>query len=196
MTEQERLIVIERIKKDLELQKKHEQKKERREELKQNEAVREYLRVSNEIRKLSKELSFLKNKGDAVYWEFLWAFYSKVKSEGFSSCNHDIWMYIGSYGWEDYGFFEGREYIIEDENREDFDVNKYKCLECGICRNVTDWNKFEEDNFVLKNRKDLNVQQYMKLYYHLLYTHTVEEAQKLIIEKFNKNKTLTIKKIK
>lgn len=196
MTEQERLIVVERIKKDLELQKEREQKRNKLEELKQNEAVREYLRVSNEIRKLSKELSFLKTKEDAIYWEFLWAFYSKVKSEGFSPCNHDIWMYIGSYGWEDYGFFEGHDYIIEDENREDFYVNKYKCLECGICKNVTDWNKFEEDNFVLKNRKDSNVQQYMDLYYHLLYNHTIEESQRMLIEEFNKNKVLVKKKIK
>ena len=195
MTEPERLIVIERIKKDLELQKICEQNKKRLEELKQNELVKEYLKLFNEIEELNKQLCYFENEEQAISKEFVWALNTKYKAEGFSSCNHDIWMYIGSYGWKDYGFFDGYNYLIDDESKENFNVNKYKCLECGIYINVTDWNRFEQDNFVLKNRKDLDGEAYMFLYYQLLYNHTVEEAQKLVIEEFNKNKCLT-KKIK
>lgn len=195
MTEEERLLVVERVNNDLELQKIRKQKKERREELKQNEAVREYLKISNEIGKLNKELKFFKSKEEMTELEFICAFNSKIKNEGFLPCNHEIWIYSGSFGlWEDPRWEHDHNFRIFDESDKEFGYNEYICLECGKVIKVEDYEEFEKNNFVLKNRRDMSVTKYQSIYYQLLYTNTVKDSQRMVIDEFNKN--LTKKKIK
>lgn len=71
----------------------------------------------------------------------------------------------------------------------EFANNYYTCLECGVNACIFDWEEFERKHFVLKNQNEfVNISYYIKLYYQLLYTNTVKEAQKIVIEEFEKNK--------
>ena len=126
--------------------------------------------------------------------EFIWAL-TGVKKEGISQCNHDILNYYGSYSLGDTPRVK-LEFQVYDEEDEDFTYNKYKCLECGKLIQVEDWQEFEKEKIVLKNRKEINPFKYQDLYYQLLYNHSVEEAQRMLIEEFNKTKGLTKKKTK
>ena len=59
------------------------------------------------------------------------------------------------------------------------------CLECGREVIVENWQDFENSNYVLKNRNDIDVHKYQNMYYQLLYKNSVAESQQLVINKFN-----------
>ena len=193
MTEQERLAIVERIKKDLELQSLREKTKIKRKELIQNEKVKEYLETEKIIKKLNKELRLLKNEQQMIELEFIWALTGVKKSDIFQ-CNHDIWIYYGSYSLGETPWVE-LEFQVYNEEADDFSYNKYMCLECRKLIQVEDWQKFEKEEFVLKNRKENNPSKYQNLYYQLLYNYSVDESQRMVIEEFYKNKVLTKKKV-
>lgn len=192
MTEQDRKIIIERIERDLEFQSLREELKRRKEELRQNEAVKEFLEIEKKIKKLNQELRLFKNEEEMIYLEFIWGLTGVKKIDEEFSCEHDIWIYCGSFGSVD----NRNEYPIYDEESEGFVYNKYMCLECRKFILVEDWQNFEKEKFVLKNRRDINSFKYLELYYQLLFDHPVEEARSLVIEEFNKNITIAKKKIK
>jgi len=194
MTEQERKIVIDRINKNIEKSKLREEKIKRKEELQQCDQVKEYLELLSEIKKLDSELMFLNTEKDMIRLEFIWGFNSKVKSEGFSPCSHDIWIYLGSYGLLLDPQGEHDIYYLCEEDDEKFSHNKYFCLECGKTICLENWQQFEKDNLVLKNKDDRNGEKYQQLYYQLLYQYEVSKSRDMVINEFNKNKKLIKKK--
>ena len=112
------------------------------------------------------------------------------------SCNHDIWLYVGSF--YKYINFENEEdffrYNFEDLNT-DFSYNKYICLECGkeVKISKKDWKKFESSHLILKDQNKetkLDTDHYTNKYYQLLYRNSVKKSQKTIIEEFEKQKVL------
>lgn len=115
----------------------------------------------------------------------------------FDTCEHDIWLYSGSYCSV---FYKNLGYMhyscCYDEESKDFAYNVYKCLECGKKIEIKDWEIFEEKNFVLKNLEDIDVEKYIVLYYQLLYSNSIDRAKELVIEKFNKDSLMPKKKIK
>lgn len=191
MTEQYRKIIIDRIEKNLEIQLLKENAEKRKEELKQNEMVKEYLEIEKKIKQLNSKIKLSKNKEQTIYLEFVLALSGAKKNADFS-CEHDIWIYCGSFEVID----NKKEYRLYDEESDSFAYNKYMCLECRKFILVGNWKKFEKENFVLKNREDINSLKYLSLYYQLLFEHTVNEARDIVISEFNQNLIESKKKIK
>lgn len=108
-----------------------------------------------------------------------------------SPCYHGIWLYEGSYYLSADPLGEhDKELRAVDETHEDFIYNSYVCLECGKRVDTKNWKEFEDDHFVLKNQNNkdgFDVSYYRYLYYKLLYSHNVTEAQEKVIEEFYRN---------
>lgn len=189
MTEQERLIIVEKINSYLQLQNDRKQKKERMEELSKFSIVKEYIDNLSEIQKLNKLLDGQDTKEDAINLSFRQKFNNK--------CSHDIWIYMASYScWYCEIDEQWYESVVSNEFDDDFIYNCYGCLCCDKTVEVEDWEDFEETHFVLKNYSDTNDRKYTNLYYGLLYNYTDEEAKKEVIKEFNKNKKLILKETK
>lgn len=196
MTEQDRQIVIKRIEEDIKNLELRKELLKRKKILEQDEKVKEYSYIINEMFNLDKKLSHITSKEDAINLEFIWAFKSRIDDENISPCNHPIWMYTGAYAeiyYDNVGYYNTP---CDNEESENFLHNEYICLECGEIIRVSNWEEFEQNHTVLKNIEDIDIEKYMKLYYQLLYTHTIEESQGLIIEEFNKSTIEPKKKIK
>ena len=149
-----------------------------------------------ELNILDNELKNFKTEQDIVKWEMIWAFNSRIKSEGILPCDHDIWIYRGSFADVTKWYDERIRITLVDDEKEDYFIhNEYVCLECGKKIYVKNYEEFEENNFVLKNRDDLNVKKYIDLYYQLLYKHSVNKSKNLVIEEFYNNTNLLKKKI-
>ena len=185
MTEQERLVVVDKINRYLQLQKDRKQKRERVEELSKINIVKEYIDNLSEIQKLNKLLDGQDTKEDAISLSFRQRFNNK--------CCHDIWIYMASYS---YWYCEIDEHwyesVVSNEFDDDFDYNCYCCLGCDKTVEVQDWEDFEATHFVLKNYSDTKYDYYKKLYYQLLYTNTVNDAKRIIIEMFKDNLVKTL----
>ena len=97
MTEQDRQIVIKRIEEDIENLELRKEILKRKKILEQDEKVKEYSYIINEMFNLDKKLSHITSKEDAINLEFIWAFKSRIDDENISPCNHPIWMYTGAY---------------------------------------------------------------------------------------------------
>lgn len=189
MTEQERKEAINKINRYLELKEERKQKKKKLEELAKNDIVKEYLDYLSEVQKLNQILRGQSTKEDTIELAF--------KQEFNDLCSHDIYIYMGSYSYLHCGL-DGRWYesLVPNELDDGFIFNYYGCLCCDKTIEVSDWKKFEETHFVLKNYSDTNDQKYTSLYYQLLYNHTDEDTKRMVIEEFNKNKELILKKTK
>lgn len=195
MTEKERKIVLDRIKNDKKKIELREKQRERKIELESKEDVIKYLNILKELNILDNDLKYFETEQDIVKMEMIWAFSSRIKSEGILPCNHDIWMYCGSFA-DISRWYDDHSCIIkvDNEKKGDFVYNKYVCLECGKCLEIKEYEDFEENHFVLKNRKDICHERYMQLYYQLLYNHSVSKSRNLVIEEFYNNKNLPKKK--
>jgi len=193
MKENERLEVIKRIKEDIEREKDFRSYLAQLKELLQDENVKRYLEIKNHIENVRNEqLLFNGSYEKMINLEFSWAFNSRLKGEDFSLCKHDIWVYTGSYARD---LSNKKNYLLsEDENVDNFKYNSYECLECGKKLNCIDWLDFESKNFVLKDRNNLDVANYRKLYYQLLFEHSVSESQEIVIKEFNSRKVKKLKK--
>ena len=124
-----------------------------------------------------------------IEWEFDWAFHRRTNTRDFSPCQHDIWIYEGSYKDGD-GFRPESEFRCYSEEDSDFWYNKYVCLECDEVVRTKYYKPFEEKHLVLKNRDDNNIELYRWLYYQKLYDTTVDEAKKYIMNEFYMNMAL------
>lgn len=193
MKENERLEVIKRIKEDIEREKDFRSYLAQLKELLQDENVKSYLEIKNHIENVRNEqLLFNGSYEKMINLEFSWAFNSRLKGEDFSLCKHDIWVYTGSYARD---LSNKTSYLLsEDEHVDNFKYNSYECLECGKKLNCIDWLDFESKNFVLKDRNNLDVFNYRKLYYQLLFEHSVSESQEIVIKEFNSRKVKKLKK--
>lgn len=182
MIENERKTVVKRINETKEKIKLLNSLKEHKIELEQLVIIREYLNLVDNVLSLEKSLDGI-NEANVVENEF-------AKSINFQkrfSCKHDIWLFAGSF--TDYTDEQNQYlFLLEDELDKNFSFNKYVCLECGEVVKEHNFSTFEENHFVLKNRDDINVATYIKMYYQLLYNHSVCNSQLLIIDEFNKKK--------
>jgi len=195
MKEKDRELVIGRIKEDKEKIKLKEEKIERKEVLETTSVVQEYLKLKEEIETLNKEIKIFINEEDIIKLEFIWAYCSSEKKKDITQCNHDIWIYVGSYDLlEDEWCEHSHEYLVKNEKGKNFSYNSYVCLECDKRISVKEWEAFEEDNFVLKNYEDIDYKYYKELYYKLLYTNPVNEAKRIVIETFKDKLIKSIEK--
>lgn len=190
MKEEDRLKIISQINKDLSEKDKLKEKQGKLEEMRKIPLIKRYLRLQSEILKIKKHREqFSKNSGE-IETDF-----RSYISASTTPCEHDIWIYEGSFSRIQYprtGYIEDRP--VKDEEDIDFTLNIYTCLECSqkIC--TAFWKDFEKTHFVLKDYSLKRTPEfYTKKYYNLLYTYPVDEAQKQIINMFNKNKVKTKK---
>ena len=186
MTEKERLESIQRIKMDIEELEKIEKYEVEYNALLSDENVKRFLKLQEEINKYNLEngQKFEKDVNRMIYYEFF------NRLCGKEQCKHDIWIYVGSYAYnsDPYLCEYNYDYLCGAENYGAFSYNKYECLECGMKIEIRDWEEFERTHFVLKDRNQLEANNYRIRYYQLLYTNPVDISQQMIIDEFNKNK--------
>ena len=194
MKETERLEVVRRIRRDIEEKTLLKSYCEKLIQLEDDPRVKEYLKTMEEIERIKKDHRFFDDSIDKmINMEFIWAFQSRIKGESMSPCKHEIWIYDGSYYLSCVLFSEHEhELITKDENGENFDYNRYTCLECGKTVKVSNWREFEDTHFVLKDQQNVRIpsSNYSELYYKYLLDNSVEDAQEKIIEEFNKRLTM------
>ena len=219
MKEDLRKQIVERIEENLSEKEKLGLLKEEIKQLEQQERIKHYNDVKNQIKKIedsqkwfelreSEKKIYANSDEKMINLEFSWAVMSCDKNKRIPmKCDHDIWMYRRShhekshylpYPYDDYTI----EYDNKNESGDTFKYNEYLCLDCGKTVKTSDWSDFENNNFVLKNtNKDyLGWYYYYNLYCQLLYKYNAEEAQEKLIEQFNKDKcnngVLEFKKVK
>ena len=196
MKEQERKQIIERIKKIQEEQKLLKLKRTKLKILSKHPAVQQYLKLLNDINVKEEQLKSFETLEQIINWEFSKAL--RFNRNDLTTCNHDIWIYEGSYYLikdflceHDKEIKEYSEDVTIEYCDYEFLYNRYICLECGEKIEIKDWEQFENSQFVLKNQNsetDLGIEYYIDKYYQLLYKHNSIESQNLIIEEYNKNK--------
>lgn len=189
MTEKERLEVVKTVKQDIAELRKIVKYEAEYAALLSDEKVKRFLQLQEEIEKynLGNGQKFAKDVNRMIYYEFFNRF-SGIKKE---QCKHDIWIYVGSYAYNNsdpYLCKSNYNCLCGDENHKAFSYNEYECLECGMKIKIEDWEEFERTHFVLKDRNQLDVNCYRTRYYQLLYTNPVTISQQMIIDEFNKKR--------
>jgi len=193
MKENERRIVVKRVKEELKKSELLETKSKELEELSENEIIKKYLSLKEEVEKLQYHIKIYNNIEDVIDSKFKWAFITRPKDDKFTPCEHEIWIYEGSY-WEFHDDYDDYEFSLEDEQSYKFCYNKYFCLECGKTVKIPNWQEFEKNHFVLKDRNNKREYSLRKKYYQLLFNHTVNKSQEIFIKEFNKSSKKLIKK--
>lgn len=191
MKETERREVVRRIQNDISEKNELKTKYEELKQLSENPIVIRYLKLLDDIKAKEEKLQVFDSEEKMINLEFTWAFESRINGQDMSSCYHGVWLYEGSYYLSANRRLEHYHPCrTHDENHPEFWYNRYVCLECGKKHETKNWEKFEDDHFVLKNQKaddNLGVSYYRNLYYQLLYGNTVATAQQKVIEEFYKN---------
>lgn len=171
-------------------------KKNELEELKKDPAVVKYLNLLNEIKAIEEKYKYHNTEEKIVDNVF-----RKLIEKDFK-CSHEIWLYEGSYYLSidmlhEHDHWCRKKYENLPVRKGDFVYkhNTYICLECGKKIETKDWENFEKNHLVLKNRDEyIYVYDYISLYYQYLYQMPIKEAQEKIIREFNienaKSKTL------
>lgn len=202
MKEIERQTVIYTIKKFMKEKEDLKEKEEKLNILLKNPIILEYLDLLKDIEDTKKRHERFDNMEYIIRLHFFWAI-NGIKNKGaITPCNHDIWIYNGSYCfWEDPLAEHDHYYRCEDENDKDFCYNKYVCLECEREVEEKDWKRFEETHTVLKNQNCNRfsfrwAKDYCNLYYQLLFNNRVSIAREKLIEQFNKDCEIDKEKVK
>lgn len=176
MTEEERLISLEKIKQMKEKKKECIRLRSELEKLKKDPKINRYLELTKEIESLGNYHKLTEDTMNDVS-------FSDTIMEN-NNCKHAIWIYLGSYySVDDYE----RSYDVKVENENDlrYEYNKYFCPECNEIFITKDYKKFESENFVLKRYGFINQYKIRKYYFKLLTTNKVENANKKLIRDFN-----------
>lgn len=190
MKEFERLEIIKKIEEDIKIQELLQNKIKELEELEKNPVIINYINLKKEILELKKQQKPFGSGSQEkmVNFEFSKALGSN-EQEKTIECNHDIWLYDGSYEiyWN---IYHDNVYDIRCENEEspNFIHNKYVCLECSevFYASPSEWQIFEESHYVLKDRNNFNIRKYRERYYQLLFKYNIEDAKRIIQEEFEK----------
>lgn len=204
MKEYQRQKAIEEAKHHLKELEELKEKQTELEKYKENPVVIAYLKLLKDIALLEEKYKF----GKKTEEEIIRKSFCNVCQQ--KKCSHPIWIYQASeyiklyksdkHIEDEYKRIEElfNDYVAKlSENYEsdepnftfEFINNYYICLECGVSAVIFNWEEFEKKHFVLKNQNErINIEYYRNLYYQLLYTKTVKEAQKIVIEEFEKNK--------
>lgn len=199
MKEKDRQLIVKRIQKDIEEKKLLQEKYDRLQALSNNPQVKEYLSLLEEIKTKERIQNTLKKSiKETINIEFNKALNNNIKDKKISPCNHETWIYQGSFSIENDLWYDCEyELLVENETDKEFKFNRYMCLECGKSIKVPDWQKFESKHYVLKNYdKHHDCTYYRNLYYQYLYKLSIEKSKNHIIDEFNKDKELSkIKKL-
>ena len=199
MKEQERLQVIKRIENNIKEKKSLKEKSEQLQKLLNDPKVKEYLELLENIKIIEEKYEQRNSLEDYIEYEFdkIFGCARDIHMDVYP-CKHDIWIYEGSYHsvWNFPGDNDRLTKTLSETSSWQylnslFEYNKYICLECHKRVETKEWQNFENLHFVLKNQteeKDLESSYYLKLYYELLYKNNIDDAQKLLIEEFEKNK--------
>lgn len=134
-------------------------------ELLNNDIVKRYLY-------LEKEVSNVNVNSDKKL--MLDAFNSLIRN---IKCNHDIWVYLGSFYYVD-DMFRSYSVRVLDESDKKFEYNLYGCLECDETIEVSDYLKFESEHLCLKNKSFVNIYELRGLYFKYLTEMKTNEAMK------------------
>lgn len=190
MKEKERLEVVKKVNHSMEEFDEIERCKIELNTLMQDEKVKRYITLKEKILAYARNESLF--KGDLenmIRYNFSWQLLLMWRDKSFRPCSHDIWIYTGSHAVEEDSIAEhDYQWICEDEDDVNFLYNEYECLECGEKIESRKWKDFERTHFVLKDRNQLEANNYRIRYYQLLYTNPVDVSQQMIIDEFNKNK--------
>lgn len=173
-----------------------------------NKEVQRWLKLKNkieEIEKYQKELRCYYGEERDVIENIIFGTMSSAIEE--SKCEHETWLYVGSYHNETplltvIRSSKYREYVRgknENETKNGikvFSYNKYMCVECGMEVRTHDWERFEREHQVLKNQEYyINDEYYRRMFCMLLYQgYSIEEARNMVEEEFNNNKEKVVKK--
>lgn len=199
MKEQERLEVIKRIESNISEKESLKSKYEQLQQLLNDPKVKKYFELLENTKNIEKKYEGVESLEDFIEYEFSKIFgCARGIHMDVYPCKHDIWLYEGSYHSVCYGpWDDDHEYRTFSETSvweyadSSFLHNEYICLECHKRVETKDWQNFENSHFVLKNKNennDLGVSYYLDLYYQLLFKNEIEQAQKMLIEEFEKNK--------
>lgn len=201
MTEADRKKVISEIQKELEEKESLSTKYEELKRLTENSIVVKYLQLLEEINRIERDINRYKSPINGSINDSLEKrirFWFRV---GRFSCNHNVWLYAGSY-YSYINFKNEMDYMRYDLEDTDsfstFDHNKYVCLECREEVKIpkSEWERFEDSHLILKTKGHIDIEHYQDLYYQLLYhNYDFGDAQQAVIDEFNKdnkqkNKTL------
>ena len=190
MKEFERKRIAEKIKEDIEDLEILEKNRKKLEELERNPIITQYHDLLSEVKRLEQKTRLFKSLKQIIFWEFTWANVDKV-----NDCPHEIWIFAGSYYCLTDPVSEHNHHIkCDDESNINFEYNLYMCLNCRTYVKINDWQSFESTHIILKNRAlDKSPHYYANMLYQLLYTNSIEEAQRKLIEAFNQDKGQTKK---
>ena len=134
-------------------------------ELSNNDIVKRYLYLEEMLSNVS-----INNDKKLV----LDAFNSLIRN---IKCNHDIWVYLGSFYYVD-DMFRSYSVRVLDESDKKFEYNLYGCLECDETVEVSDYLKFESEHLCLKKRSLVNIYELRSLYFKYLTEMNTSEAIK------------------
>lgn len=158
--------------------------------------IRQFLETKKEI-DIFNEVLYKMNFSDEIKKEIFAQYLKLKKVQDFKPCNHEIWIYSGSYCLDkEHDCGKKDLYLGYDEDDNNFHHNEYTCLECGKKEEISNWKDFEEKEFILKNKDNINPEKYMQLYYQLLCERKPCIAQRIVVDEFNKNKRKQKKKIR
>lgn len=103
----------------------------------------------------------------------------------YNECNHDIWIYSGSYSncRNNFDYLKSPKNIPNEQN-EEFLYNVYVCLDCNKRLEVKDYKKFESEHLVLKNYQFTDVEKIRKIYFKMLRTLDCKSVSKKLIKDF------------
>lgn len=198
MKENERKQVIEGVKQILGEKNSLKQKYSELKKLSKEPLVKQYLELVNDVNIQEEKLKQYDSLEKIINYEFSSVLRRYRKDIALTPCQHEIWLYDGSYyllkdflNEHDHEIKEYLENATFEYVNYSFLYNRYICLECGKKIETKNWEQFENCNYVLKNQDkqtNLGTKYYIDKYYQLLYRNNIIKSQKLIIEEFNQNK--------
>ncbi len=177
MTEENRLKIIKELNILKEKRRKYLELKKEYNNLTKTEEVKRFLELSSRLEKTKSD-----NESNDIL--VARARNSVIKE---NCCNHDIWVYIGSY-YEVDNYERSYSIMLPNERDKKFEYNVYACLECNSRIRVTDYKEFEKTHFVLKRKKCVNIYELRKLYFKYLVSMKTENANKKLIKQFEGDK--------
>ena len=179
MKEEEKLLNINKIKEFNKIYNLFIEKTFEFNELENNEFVKRYIKLNNELVDLKTMLECFDIKLSNCDIDDI-----DIMFESFTNpltCKHELWIYIGSY----YSYIncdgEIHETCCGNENDYSFQYNKYECIDCNKIVIIEDYKKFEEEHIVLKEN---NENRYKSEYSNLLKENSGYESQKILVNKY------------
>lgn len=162
----------------------------RKRELEQHNLIKEYNQVRADISQVINIIShdIFTQPDDQIIREVFGGYFREHQND----CEHPIYIYVGSFGKKAqvYRHSEATRDVpmivitqVNDEKHPNFSHNNYICTQCRQKIQVSDWQEFERNSNVLKSYT-LQAEDYINIYFELLYYHGPEEAQRLLRERF------------